>query len=162
MNKIWAPWRITYIQKTKSRNCIFCGAAKNKKNNKKHLVLLRGKKSFSILNLYPYNNGHFMVSPYRHIKNIEQLNKEEALDIFDVLKKTKQIMNKILKPQGYNIGINIGEISGAGIAGHIHVHVVPRWSADTNFMPVVSDTKIISQSLQQLFKKFKQCQRKQT
>ena len=159
MNKIWAPWRITYIQKTKKkkRYCVFCKAAEDKRNDKKLFVLLRGKESFSILNIYPYNNGHFMVSPYRHIKNIEQLSKEETLDIFDVLKKTKRVMHKVLKPEGYNIGINIGEISGAGIAGHLHIHVVPRWSADTNFMPVAANTKVISQSLQQLFKKFKQC-----
>jgi len=154
MKNIWAPWRIGYIKKTKQSGCIFCQAKKDKKD-RNHFVLVRGKKSFSILNLYPYNNGHFLICPNRHIKDIEELDYQEVLDMFNILLTTKKIITKILKPQGFNIGINCGRISGAGIINHLHIHVVPRWSADTNFMPVVADTKIVSQSLKELFDEFK-------
>jgi len=152
MNKIWAPWRIKYISMHKQKRCIFC-LKHNKKTDKQKFVILRGEYSFSLLNIYPYNNGHFMVCPKRHIKDIEQLTKEELADLFEVLKKTKKIIEKTLKPQGYNIGINVGRISGAGVDKHLHIHVVPRWKGDTNFMPVVSDTKVVSQSLKDLYNK---------
>lgn len=150
MNKIWAPWRIKYIKKIKNRKCIFC-LSKNKKMDKKRFVIIRQKYSFSILNTFPYNNGHFMVCPIRHVKKLEQLRQEEILDIFDVIKKTNKLMDKILKPAGYNIGINFGKISGAGVDNHLHIHVVPRWQGDTNFMPIISNTKVISQSLNDLY-----------
>lgn len=153
MNKIWAPWRIKYIQKPKNKNCIFCLYSKNIKSDEKQFVIFRGKHSFSLLNIYPYNNGHFMVCPVRHVKDLEALKQEEALDLFEVLKKTKKIINKILRPKGYNIGINLGTVSGAGIDKHLHIHVVPRWQGDTNFMPIISNTKIISQSLIDLYNK---------
>ena len=154
MNKIWAPWRIRYIEKSKNKeSCVLCFFAKNKKLDKKHFVILRGEYCFSVLNIYPYNNGHFMTSPLRHIKNIEDLSKEEILDIFEIIKKTKAIINSALKPNGYNIGINLGKVSGAGIDKHLHIHVVPRWQGDTNFMPTISNTKIISQSLKELYDK---------
>lgn len=153
MDKIWAPWRIKYIQKHSDKKCIFCLYSKNKRLDKKQFVIIRGKYSFSLLNIYPYNNGHFMACPIRHIKNMEALKKEEVLDLFEVIKKTNKLINKILKPKGYNVGINLGKISGAGIDKHLHIHVVPRWQGDTNFMPVVSNTKIISQSLRELYNK---------
>jgi len=154
MNKIWAPWRIKYIQGFKNKKCIFC-LPKNKSLDNKNFVILRSTHSFSILNIYPYNNGHFMACPIRHIKNIEDLKENELLDILKVLKNTKAIIQRILKPDGFNIGINLGIISGAGIDKHLHIHVVPRWKGDTNFMPVVNNTKIISQSLSELYKKLK-------
>jgi ATP adenylyltransferase len=141
-----------YIQTHKQEGCIFC-LKRNKKTDRQKFVILRGKKSFSLLNIYPYNNGHFMVCPARHIKNIEQLTKEEFLDLFEVLKKTKKLIEKILKPEGFNIGINLGKVSGAGVDKHLHIHVVPRWKGDTNFMPVIANTKIISQSLKDLYNK---------
>jgi ATP adenylyltransferase len=153
VNKIWAPWRTRYIQKPKAEKCILCTASKDKNNDKKLFVIIRGKFSFSLLNIYPYNNGHFMASPIRHIKNLEDLKNKEVLDLYDVIKKTKKLTDKILRPHGYNIGVNLGRVSGAGIDDHIHIHVVPRWSGDTNFMPVIYDTKIISQSLQDLYNK---------
>ena len=153
MNKIWAPWRIKYVQKTERKKCIFCLSSKNKKLDKKQYVVLRGRYGFSLLNIYPYNNGHFMVCPVRHVKELESLKKEEILDLFELIKKTKKVINKILKPDGYNIGINLGKISGAGIDKHLHIHVVPRWKGDTNFMPIISNTKVISQSLKDLYNK---------
>ena len=153
MNKMWAPWRIKYVSKPKDKKCILCRAAKNKKLDKKLFVILRGKYSFSVLNIYPYNNGHFMVSPYRHVKNLEQLKKEEILDLYEVIKRTKRLTDKVLKPEGYNLGVNLGRVGGAGIDGHTHIHVVPRWQGDTNFMPVIHNTKVISQSLTDLYSK---------
>jgi ATP adenylyltransferase len=151
LNKIWAPWRIKYVRKTKSEGCILCRAAKSQKTDRKYFVIVRGRYCFSILNIYPYNNGHFMTCPLRHIKDLAQLKKEEVLDLFQVIEDTKKLTDKILKPQGYNIGLNLGRVSGAGIADHIHVHVVPRWEGDTNFMPLISDTKVIPQSLKSLY-----------
>ena len=162
MKKIWAPWRIKYIQKAKQKNkkCIFCLSSKNKRADKKLFVIIRNKYSFSLLNIYPYNNGHFMACPIRHLKRLEELRKEEVLDLFDVIKRTKKLINKVLKPDGYNIGINLGRISGAGIDNHLHIHVVPRWQGDTNFMPVAANTKVISQSLKCLYDKLTDAHKK--
>ena len=111
----------------------------------------------ALLNIYPYNNGHVMVAPLKHVKDLSDLNDAELLDLMSTLKKTKSMLNKALQPQGYNIGINLSRVAGAGIPGHLHIHIVPRWKGDTNFMPVVFDTKIISQSLGALMKKLKKC-----
>ncbi|MFC1709423.1 HIT domain-containing protein [Candidatus Omnitrophota bacterium] len=151
MNKIWAPWRIKYVKKAKGKKCVLCIASKNKKLDKKYFVVVRSKFCYSILNIYPYNNGHFMVCPVRHIKNIEDLKKDEALDLFDVIKRTKKLTDKVLRPQGYNIGTNLGRMAGAGIDDHIHIHVVPRWEGDTSFMSVISNVKVIPQSLKNLY-----------
>ena len=153
MNKLWAPWRIRYIQKTKIKRCILCAVAKNRKFDKKQFVISRGNLTFSLLNIYPYNNGHFLVCPVRHVKNIEELKEEEILELFNTLIKTKKLVSKTLKPDAYNIGINLGKISGAGIEKHLHIHAVPRWQGDTNFMPVISNTKVISQSLEELYRR---------
>lgn len=156
MKMLWAPWRMTYIHHTKQskqKKCILCAIAKNKKQDKKNLVIVRGTYAFSLLNLYPYNSGHFMVCPLRHVKTLEGFRNEEISELFDILKKTKKLTDTTLHPNAYNIGINTGRISGAGVLGHIHIHVVPRWQGDTNFMPVIANTKVIPQSLTSLHKK---------
>lgn len=151
MERIWAPWRINYIKiKRKDRRCIFCEA---KKFPQKNYVFIKNRFSLAMLNLYPYNNGHSMVFPLRHINKLSSLKEEEILDIFKTMNETIYKLNKILNPQGYNLGINISDIAGAGIKGHLHIHIVPRWKGDTNFMPVVCNTKVISQSLDELFLK---------
>jgi len=150
-NIIWAPWRINYIRGKKTKGCIFCAAVKGKKN----FVIIKNKHSFSMLNTFPYNNGHAMVSPIKHKSNLEDLNEKEISDLFKTLIQTKKLIDKILKPSGYNLGINIKAVSGAGVVGHLHIHLVPRWKADTNFMPVCADTKVISQSLSELYLKLK-------
>ncbi|MDD2653665.1 MAG: HIT domain-containing protein [Candidatus Omnitrophica bacterium] len=151
MKKLWAPWRIGYVQK-QSKGCIFCRAAKAKQDNK-YYVVHRSKFCFSILNTFPYNNGHIMIAPYRHTGDINELNNEQLLDLIKVLKIAQGQLDKTLKPQAYNIGINIGKEAGAGFANHLHIHIVPRWKGDVNFMPVIYDTKIVSQSLKQLYNK---------
>ena len=152
MQRLWAPWRSKYIQTVDEKpECIFCEKAKSK-NDRKNLVLKRGKYCFVILNIYPYNNGHLMVAPYRHISQIYQLKKCEIIEIFQFLKQYQIKLKEKLNPDGFNIGLNIGRVAGAGFEYHIHFHIVLRWEGDTNFMPVISNTKVISQSLQKVYK----------
>lgn len=153
MDKLWAPWRINYVSgKNKPKGCIFCKA---KTNSSKDYVIFKSKLTIVMLNIYPYNNGHLLVAPLRHVRDISQLSPEEALDLFNCLNKAKALLQKVLQPQGYNIGLNLTRTAGAGITGHLHMHLVPRWIGDTNFMPVFSNTKIISQSLDELAKRLK-------
>ena len=149
MELIWAPWRIGYIKGKKEKGCIFCRAKKNPQQN---YVFLKGLYSMAMLNIYPYNNGHAMVFPLKHTDKLYLLDYKEVLDIFKLVNRSMKLLDRILKPQGYNLGINLSEIAGAGVKGHLHIHIVPRWKADTNFMPTVFSTKIISQSLDELYK----------
>lgn len=151
MDKLWAPWRTNYISTAKKqKGCLFCAAAKSPAD-KQNLTLFRSKSVFAILNKYPYNNGHLMISPYRHIKDLGSFSRGEILDMFSTLNKMQDILKKALNPDGFNIGINAGCSAGAGIPNHLHMHIVPRWKEDTNFMPVLFETKIISQSLDELY-----------
>jgi ATP adenylyltransferase len=154
MDKLWAPWRINYVQGKKTKGCIFCAAAKapQKKSASAGQVVFRTKHSMCMLNIFPYNNGHLMIAPLLHAKNLSKLNDVELLDLLRSVEKARLLLDKTLKPEGYNIGINMSAVAGAGIPGHLHVHIVPRWKGDTNFMPVLGNTKIISQSLTQLHK----------
>jgi len=152
MEKLWAPWRLKYIRSKKTKGCLFCNSLQNKSKN---YIILESRHSFSMLNIYPYNNGHSLISPKRHVKSFAQLKDNEALDLIRSLKNTQKLLNKVLKPEGYNIGINENESAGAGIAGHLHLHIVPRWKGDTNFMPVLNNTKIISQALDELYRQLK-------
>ncbi len=160
MNQLWAPWRIKYIQKIpkNKKKCIFC-AAYRRKNKKEKVVLLKTAHSLAMLNLFPYNNGHIMIAPKKHIRDLDKLTELEICDIFALIKKLTSVLKKILKPQGFNIGINIGKSAGAGFDKHLHIHIVPRWVGDTGFISVCTDTKVISQSLNELHKKIKKCLR---
>lgn len=151
MDKLWAPWRIKYIRTNpKKKSCLFCSIKKSK-GDRRNLVVFRSKLCFVTLNLFPYNNGHLMISPYRHISSISDLTNEETLDLVKSASLMQKILDRVIKPQGYNIGINSGRVAGAGITGHLHIHLVPRWQGDTNFMPVFSQTKVVSQSLEELY-----------
>jgi ATP adenylyltransferase len=159
MDKLWAPWRINYISsKKKQKGCVFCRA---QKHNPKDYVIFKTKKSICLLNIYPYNNGHILLAPLRHIRDLRQLTEGEILDLFKSLKRAKKLLQKVLKPQGYNIGFNLTRFAGAGITGHLHLHIVPRWVGDTNFMPAVCGTKVISQSLDELSRFLKNADKKQ-
>ncbi len=138
----------------KDEDCIFCKKA-NDKDDEANYVLLRGKYSFVLLNIYPYNNGHLMVTPYRHIADFTDLSDDELSEIFKLIKISKKKLEIALNPEGFNIGLNIGAAAGAGIKDHIHFHIVPRWVGDTNFMPLLSDTKVLSQSLTELYRLLK-------
>ena len=151
MQNLWSPWRSQYIESFKDGSdkgeCIFCKAAKLDVNDSTNLLVKKSKLTFSLLNLYPYNNGHLMVVPYKHTGEITDLTEDESLEIMNEIKSLKEALVEIYKPHGFNIGANIGRVSGAGIDDHIHFHIVPRWNGDTNFMPVLGEVKIISQDL---------------
>lgn len=154
MDKLWAPWRIKYVNQKKIKGCIFCNALKENKDTK-NFIVLRSQHCFAILNIFPYNNGHVMIVPNRHLKSLENLKEEEVLNINKVLLKVKSALTELLNPSGFNIGINIGKVAGAGIANHIHTHIVPRWIGDINYMPTLANTKVIPQSLSELHTKLK-------
>ena len=141
---------IIVLSAKKQKGCLFC-RVREERNDRKNLLLFRSRHVFSMLNKFPYNNGHLMIAPYRHIKDLEKLRTDEILDLFSVLNKMQGLLKGLLKPGGFNIGINSGAVAGAGIPSHIHLHIVPRWKEDTNFMPVIFETKVISQSLEQLY-----------
>ncbi len=150
-NNLWAPWRIAYIESFEKEQkidseCIFCN--KKEADEKKYYILAKGKYSFSLLNLYPYNNGHLMVAPYRHIGDLSSLEDDEILEMFNFVKIFKEKIKEKMKCDGFNIGINLGRTAGAGVEDHIHIHLVPRWNGDTNFMPIIGDAKVIPQSLE--------------
>lgn len=146
MDRIWAPWRMEYLMSDGSPGCIFCEKpAEN--DDRKNLILLRTPVSFVMLNAYPYNNGHLMVAPFRHVAALSDLTSEERCDLMDTMARAEAILERALGPQGMNIGINLGHCAGAGIPGHVHVHMVPRWEGDTNFMPVVGETRVIPELL---------------
>jgi len=154
MKTLWAPWRIEYIRSPKHGGCIFCDFPKENRDRER-LILYRGRYSFIIMNNYPYNPGHVMVAPYRHVGHWEELNDEELMDMMRLTKLSVRAIKEAMHPDGFNIGVNIGEVAGAGIAGHVHVHIVPRWNGDTNFMPVISDTKVIPQALEETYDELK-------
>lgn len=151
MKTIWAPWRIEYITKEKEEGCIFCEKPKER-NDRENLILYRGESGFIILNRYPYANGHLMAVPYRHVKELAELNDRERVEIMNLTIKSIEIL-KAMKPDGFNIGMNLGRVAGAGIDDHLHFHIVPRWSGDTNFMPVIGDIKVMPEYLDQTYLK---------
>ncbi len=155
MKNIWAPWRMEYITNPdKDKDCIFCKKAKSS-DDEANYVLSRGKHFFVLLNIYPYNNGHLMIAPYRHLSDITDLDDSELSEVFKLIKDFKRRLRNKLNPEGFNVGLNIGAAAGAGIKDHIHFHLVPRWIGDTSFMSILSDTKILSQSLKDLYQLLK-------
>jgi ATP adenylyltransferase len=152
MEKLWSPWRSQYIDSFKDNNCkkegcIFCERQNQNIDDEGSLVIYKGKYTFIIMNLYPYNSGHLMVVPYRHTSNFLSFSKEENEEIMDNLQLAQLALQKTMQPHGYNIGANLGKVAGAGIDEHIHFHIVPRWNGDTNYLPVLGETRVISQDL---------------
>ena len=150
MKQLWAPWRIQYIRSPKHDGCIFCDFPKENRDRER-LILYRGKHSFIIMNNYPYNPGHVMIAPYRHVGRWEDLNDKELLEIMKLSQLAVKAIKRVMNPDGFNMGVNLGRIAGAGIDDHVHLHIVPRWNGDTNFMPVIADTKVIPESLQEAY-----------
>jgi len=159
LDKLWAPWRIKYIVGHKDKKCVFCKAYKDT-NDKKNFVIHRSRHCFAIINIFPYNNGHIMIVTNRHIKYLKDISDNELFDLTITARKLVGIIKTALSPEGFNIGMNVGSVSGAGIDSHLHMHIVPRWQGDTNFMPVLSDTKIISQSTKELYTILRKCLQK--
>jgi len=154
MQRLWAPWRINYIREQKEKGCIFCSKQKST-DDKNSLILSRGDHSFVLMNLYPYNNAHLLISPYEHVETTDKLDLETLNEIIWFANESMIILKENLKADGYNFGANIGSAGGAGIVDHIHFHVVPRWNGDTNFMPVISETKVQVQGLQETYDELK-------
>lgn len=155
MKNLWAPWRIAYIQEQpKESGCFLCNSFQSNQDEK-HLIVYRGKECFCILNKYPYNSGHLMIVPNKHKPDISDLTDQEMLEIMKLTRDMKELLMAMMKPEGFNLGINLGRSAGAGLVGHFHLHIVPRWNGDTNFMPIISDVKVIPQSLEDLYKEFK-------
>lgn len=146
---LWAPWRIDFIRSVKDGKCFLCGAEKAAADDEEKLIVARAEKVFVILNRYPYNSGHLMVAPYRHIGDISALDESERREIFDVSIAAKNVLAKIMQPHGFNVGFNLGLAAGAGVEDHIHLHVVPRWNGDTNFMPVLGGPRVVPEALEE-------------
>ena len=152
MEQIWAPWRMKYILMDKSKGCFLCENFKQN-NDAANYILYRGSKNFVIMNLYPYNPGHLMIAPCRHVASLEEMTKEELHEHSEIVSRSIKVLRQAFDPQGFNIGVNIGKVAGVGLEGHVHTHIVPRWQGDTNFMPVISDTMVVSEALGETYKK---------
>jgi len=153
MKQLWAPWRIEYIQGEKDDRCIFCTASEKKTRDS--LLLFKGAFSTVMLNKYPYNNGHLMIAPNRHLASLADLTDEEGSDIFRLTRHCSEALTALFKPDGFNVGMNVGRAAGAGIDDHLHMHIVPRWGGDVNFMPVLGDIKVMPEHLGATFDKLK-------
>ena len=153
MKRLWAPWRMKYIRETsgkKDTSCFLCDAYSDR-NNRNNLVVAVFEHSFVIMNKFPYNNGHLMIVPIKHTGEIEALEKETRAELMDIIALTTNVLKTTMNAEGINVGINLGRVAGAGVPDHVHIHVVPRWNGDTNFMPVFTDTKIISEGLDEAY-----------
>lgn len=146
MKTIWAPWRMEYILSTKPKECIFCEKPKENKD-RDNLILFRNDSCFVIMNKYPYNNAHIMVVPYFHTSSFDGLSLKELHSLMDITKYSVDCLKEAFMPEGFNIGINLGVVAGAGIEEHIHIHIVPRWGGDTNFMTVVGEVRVIPEHI---------------
>ena len=154
MEQIWAPWRMEYIQMEKPEGCILCQKP-GQNNDAENYILYRGDRNFIIMNSYPYNPGHLMIAPYQHIANLEGLTDEELHEHSKMISRGIKLLRQVFNPGGFNIGINMGKVAGAGIAEHVHTHIVPRWQGDTNFMPVISDSRVVPEALAETYKRLK-------
>ena len=178
LERLWAPWRNAFLTQAasskKTTRCIFCaakraaaaddrgghrGVSRGRRREsrtaqpeaRRHYVVARGRRAFAILNLYPYNNGHVMVAPSRHTGELERLTPAEWTEMLRIAQRLMRRLRATLRPHGFNIGMNLGRVAGAGIPGHLHLHIVPRWNGDTNFMPITGRTKVMSQALDELY-----------
>ena len=151
--RIWAPWRLAYVKgasKDEEEGCIFC-AKPAAEDDRANLIVHRGERCFVILNLFPYTNGHLMIAPYDHLSSIADLEPQTTAEMMALAQQAIGILDGVYSPHGYNVGFNQGRVAGAGVEHHIHMHVVPRWGGDTNFMPVLADTRVMPQTLEQSY-----------
>jgi ATP adenylyltransferase len=160
MQRLWSPWRSKYIgtfndgSKPKKGESLFTTAWKSKRDAE-NLVVWRGTSCFVIMNRYPYNSGHLMVVPYRQVADFQDLTLVELAEMMQAVQRAIGALNQIMRPDGYNVGSNLGRVAGAGIENHVHFHVVPRWNGDTNFMPVLGDTKVVSEAMRRTYQKLR-------
>ncbi len=158
MEILYAPWRMQYVSSVstcKPKECIFCSKPKENKDEENYIVY-RGSTCFIMLNAYPYNTGHLLVAPYAHKPSLTDLSDDELLELMKCTSLSLRALKEALNPDGFNVGINIGRVAGAGIEDHVHIHVVPRWAGDTNFMPVVAKTKVLPEMLSDTYARLKE------
>jgi ATP adenylyltransferase len=149
MKHIWSPWRMKYIRDHQTpKGCIFCDAVKHE-DGVENLIVKRGSLAFVILNMYPYTSGHVMVVPYQHVGTLSELDPEALAEVMELIQQSIQAINSVYKPEGYNVGANLGAVAGAGIADHVHFHVVPRWGGDTNFMTAIGEARVLPEDLRE-------------
>ena len=146
MKQLWAPWRMPYLKEAQPKGCIFCAKIRQK-DDRSNLILYRGRRTFTMMNLYPYSNGHLLVSPYRHVGSFEELDLPTLTDLMRTAQRAIKALRQVFKPDAFNLGVNQGRDAGAGIESHVHLHIVPRWNGDTNFMTVVGDTRVLPEDL---------------
>lgn len=154
MKELWAPWRIEYFKKVKGKGCFLCKSFASVRD-RDNLLLKRGKTCVVLMNRYPYTSGHLMVAPIRHVATLEDMNQRELAEMMQLTQQAIRALKKIARPHGFNIGVNIGKAAGAGLKDHIHLHIVPRWTGDTNFVTVMADIRIVPQALQELWKELR-------
>lgn len=153
MKVLWAPWRMGYIlAENKADGCIFC-PGKDRSMDRERLILYVGARTMIVMNRFPYNNGHLLVAPVRHVSSLERLNQDETLGLLLMVRKSVEILKQIMKPDGFNVGLNLGHVAGAGMENHMHFHVVPRWKGDTNFMTVIEDVRVIPEHIKATYAK---------
>jgi len=153
MDHLWSPWRYKYVSTAgPSASCIFCSRTQEAKDEE-NLIIHRGARTFVLLNLYPYTSGHLMIAPYAHVATLADSDEETAVELMLETRRAQRILGSVYRAPGFNLGMNIGSCAGAGIAGHIHMHVLPRWSADVNFMTTVADTRVIPEALEETYRK---------
>jgi ATP adenylyltransferase len=154
MKRIWSPWRVQYIRNSNPAGCIFCDKPGENKDSE-NFILYRGEKNFVIMNTFPYNPGHLMVVPFRHVGKLEDLTSDERNNHYEIVSRAVSILRESCKSDNFNLGMNLGRAAGAGIADHIHTHIVPRWNGDNNFMPVIGETRVISESMIDIYNRLK-------
>jgi len=156
MDHLWSPWRMNYIQQHEQpTGCIFCMAAQQE-DSSENLVVARGKVSFAILNRYPYTSGHMMVVPYLHVPSIEELDSPARSEMMELVNQALGVLRTVYHPEAFNVGANIGAAAGAGIAEHVHIHIVPRWGGDTNFMTTIGNTRLIPEDLAESYRRIRE------
>lgn len=155
MNHLWSPWRMEYIESSdKEEGCVFCNA-QARQDSAENLIAHRGKNAYVIVNRYPYTSGHLMVIPFEHKGNLEELDPETRAEMMELTSHSITTLKNIYKPQGFNVGVNIGDVAGAGVLGHVHIHIVPRWKGDTNFMSSVGETRVLPENLEDTYQRVK-------
>ncbi|MBK9927473.1 MAG: HIT domain-containing protein [Anaerolineales bacterium] len=155
MNQLWSPWRMEYIDNNnKEEGCVFCNA-QAREDGAENLIAYRGERAYVILNRYPYTSGHLMVIPFTHVSSLEELDPETRAEMMELTSRCTTVLKSIYKPQGFNVGVNMGEAAGAGVLGHVHIHIVPRWKGDTNFMTAVGQTRVLPEALEDTYLRVK-------